>query len=146
MLIKGIEQKQEIKKRKNEEARIRALEIADVDDMDGLSFENYVARLLKNEGFDNIQVTQGSSDLGVDIIASKNRYRYSIQTKRTKNKVSRRAVSDAVAGKTHYSCNAAMVITNSYLSKPAKEFALSSDCEIVERDMLSEWIMRYQGT
>lgn len=140
-----LDREREKEEEAREEARLQALELADVDNMDGISFESYVARLLENEGFSNVQVTQASSDFGVDIIASRDKYTYAIQTKRTETNVSRRAVSDAVAGKKFFSCNAAMVITNSFISKQVKEFALFSGCEIVERDTLAEWIMKFQS-
>ena len=134
------------RKRAAQEARLHAIELSDIDNMDGLSFEHYVANLLQHEGFTQVEVTKGSGDFGVDVIASKGSYRYAIQVKRTSGAVSRRAVSDAVAGKSHYSCNAAMVVTNGYLSRQSKEFACSVRCEIIDRDILAEWIMRFQAS
>ena len=117
-----------------------------VDNMDGLYFECFVATLLKHEGFTRVEVTKGSGDFGVDIIATKGGYRYAIQVKRSSGIVSRRAVSDAVAGKSHYSCNAAMVVTNGYLSKQSQQFASSVGCEIIDRDKIAEWITRFQAS
>jgi len=133
-----------VKQKRAQEARIRALALAEIDNMDGVTFEHYVARLLRNEGYTKVEVSKGSGDFGVDIVASKDRRRYAIQVKRWTGTISRTAVSDAVAGQRHYSCNAAMVITNSYLSTKSKEFAASVGCEIVDRDILSEWILRFQ--
>ncbi len=45
--------------------------MSDVDTMNGHAFEHYVARLLTNEGFAEVTVTQGSGDYGVDILASR---------------------------------------------------------------------------
>ena len=129
-----------------QEARFRALSPSNIDNMDGLSFEYYVATLLEHEGFTRVEVTKGSGDFGVDVVASKGSYRYAIQVKRSSGIVSRRAVSDAVAGKNHYSCNAAMVVTNGYLSKQSKQFASSVGCEIIDRDKITEWITRFQAS
>lgn len=134
---------QQIQKDKAE-AIARAYSIADVDNMDGIAFEHYVAKLLRNESYTNVRVSKASGDFGVDVTASKGGVTYAIQVKRYTGLVSRRAVSDAVAGKGHYSCDAAMVVTNSYLSKQSKEFAKSVGCEIVDRDVLGEWIIRFQ--
>lgn len=41
---------------KQRELRIRALQIADIDQMPGLEFEHYVAKLLERQGF-RTQVT-----------------------------------------------------------------------------------------
>jgi HJR/Mrr/RecB family endonuclease len=128
------------------EGRLRALKLSDVDNMGGLSFEHYVARLLKHQGFTKVEVTKASGDFGVDIVAEKARRRYAIQVKRESNNVSRRAVSDAVAGKQHYSCDAAMVVTNNYLSVKAREFAVSIGCEVVDRNTLADWILAFQSS
>ncbi|MCD6430721.1 MAG: restriction endonuclease [Deltaproteobacteria bacterium] len=135
-----------IAEREAAEARIRSFKLSDIDNMDGLSFEHYVAKLLRHEGFNAVEVTKGSGDFGVDIIASQENCRHAIQVKRSSRTISRRAVSDAVAGKSHYSCDSAMVITNNYLSKPARGFARSVGCKIINRDILSEWIMRLQAS
>ena len=132
------------RKRYKFEARMRAIELSDIDNMDGIAFEHYVAHLLKNKGYIDVKVTKGSGDFGVDITALKGEKRYAIQVKRTSGKVSRRAISDAIAGKDHYSCNAAMVITNSYLSRSAEEFSKSVKCDVVDRDKIIDWIQSYQ--
>ena len=135
-----------LRERTAHESRLRALKISDIDSMDGHSFEHYVAELLRHEGYTGVEVTPGSGDFGVDIVASKSGRRYAIQVKRQTQTVSRRAVSDAVAGKDYFSCNAAMVVTNNYLSKSARAFASSVGCEVVDRDVLAKWVVRYQDS
>ncbi|HEY4761585.1 MAG TPA: restriction endonuclease [Thermoguttaceae bacterium] len=130
--------------RAERERRLRALRLADVDNMAGIDFEHYVCRLLVYRGF-TANVTRSSGDLGVDIVAQRNFQKYAIQVKRHRKGVSRRAVSDAVAGKQHYGCDRAMVITNSYFTKGAKELAQSTGCELINRDSLAEWILDFQG-
>lgn len=124
------------------ERRLRALRLADIDNMDGLQFEQYVARLFQHRGF-QVKVTRASGDLGVDIIARSRDRSYAVQVKRVHAAVSRRAVSDAVAGKTHYGCHSAMVVTNSYFTQGAKDLAVSTRCELVNRDTLANWITEY---
>lgn len=111
----------------------------DIDFMDGLDFEHYVADLLNNRGF-HAEVTKGSGDLGVDIIATNYIGKYAIQVKRYNQPVSRRAVSDAVAGKSYYDCDSAMVITSNYFTNDAVKLADANDCLLVDRDELIEWI------
>lgn len=41
------------------------------DTMSGLEFEHYCAGVLENNGFTNVEVTQGSGDHGIDILAEK---------------------------------------------------------------------------
>ena len=134
----------ETNKKKNNDRLDRSLNISEVDFMDGIEFEHYVCKLLINEGL-KATVTRASNDYGVDIVAQDLNNKYAVQVKRYSSNVSRRAVSDAVAGKEIYECNKAMVITNSYYSKGALELAKSTSCELVDRDQLSEWIYRYQN-
>lgn len=144
VLIIAIGAYQEHCKRVAYRARIRALTIADVDNMDGSTFEHYIALLLMCEGYTQIEVTKGSGDMGVDILASKDCLRYAIQVKRYSGKVPRQAVSDAVGGKDYYSCNAAMVVTNSHLTEKSVEFAQRVGCKVIDREILADWIIRFQ--
>jgi restriction system protein len=125
--------------------RFRALSMDDVDNMPGLLFEDYVAKLMEHQGY-STQVTPGSGDLGVDIVAKRNGVRYAVQCKRHSGGVSRRAVSDAVAGMNHYECSEAMVVTNSYYTSGALELARSNNCILVDRDELAQWANSFRGT
>lgn len=122
---------------------LRAIRIADVDNMPGSEFEEYLARLLRDQGF-AVERLGGSGDLGVDLIAQKRDAVYAVQAKRYSKPVSRRAVSDAVAGAQHYGCNRTMVVTNSVFTPGALALAQSTECELVDREELTEWIYRFQ--
>lgn len=113
--------------------------IPDIDSMTGPEFELYVVEILKNQGF-MAHISGKSGDLGVDILAEKDALRYAIQCKRQSNLVSRRAVSDAVAGMSHYECDQAMVITNNYFSPGAKQLAKANNCILIDRAQLTEYI------
>jgi restriction system protein len=107
-----------------------------IDTMDGHTFEHYVAQILSKNGYNNVSVTSGSNDFGVDIIAHKHENKYAIQVKRQSSRVSRRAVSDAVAGRDHYGCNLSMVITNNYMTDGGMRLAKSTNCIIIDREKL----------
>ena len=127
---------------RREETRYRALKLADVDNMNPYEFEHYVAKLMTHRGY-RAEVTHSSGDSGVDIVAAKEKVRYAVQVKRHKGGVSRRAVSDAVAGAALYKCNAAMVVTNSYFTDGAKQLAEANGCRLIDRDVLAQWIQDY---
>jgi restriction system protein len=107
--------------------------------MSGLEFENYLKNVLSHQGY-SVEKTPASGDLGVDLIAERGHSRLAIQVKRHQGKVSRAAVSDAVAGMHHYSCNGSMVITNSSFSPGAISLAESNQCILIDREILSTWI------
>ena len=123
--------------------RMRAIQIENIDLMSGVEFERYLQALLTSQGY-AVTLTKASGDLGVDLIACRRRERIAIQVKRHTHRISRRAVSDAVTGKQHYKCATAMVITNSFFTPGAATLAHSTDCKLVDRDTLTEWILRYQ--
>ena len=125
--------------------RYRRLKIHHIDAMQGHEFEHYIAALLEHRGF-KTRVTRASGDLGVDIIAQRKRIRYAIQCKRYSKNIPRHAVSDVVAGKYHYHCTHAMVITNRYFTQGAITLAQSTQCELVDRDTLIQWILAFHNS
>ena len=60
---------------------------ADYDDMDGWEFEEYVGELLVRDGFIHVEVTRGSGDQGVDVLAraGRNLLRHPVQALPGKN-------------------------------------------------------------
>ncbi len=131
-------------RRAAERRRFRAISIANIDYMSGVEFEIYLQKLLTTQGY-SARTTTATGDLGVDLIASNGVDRIAIQAKRCSTRISRRAVSDAVAGMNHYRCNKAMVITNNYFTKGAMTLAQSNPCVLIDRDTLGEWIVQMQG-
>jgi restriction system protein len=116
----------------------------DFDRLDGTAFEKFVAELLTRRGY-RVRHTGKSGDLGVDLIAEKGNHRFAVQVKRQSQPVSRHAISDAVAGKAHYGCNAAMVVTNNIFSQGAHELARSNGCKLVDRNVLADWLLEIRS-
>jgi HJR/Mrr/RecB family endonuclease len=108
-----------------------------VDDMDGIEFETYIAGILKNCGYTNIELTE-KYDYGVDIIAVKDGIRWGIQVKRYSGLVKADAVRQVVTGLRLYSCDRAMVITNSVFSRVAVRLADSNECVLIDRGRLAK--------
>jgi len=103
-----------------------------IDTMSWKEFEIFVAKWLKREGYVNIQLTE-HYDLGVDVIAEKDGIKYGVQVKHYTNMVKIEAVRQVVVALKLYKCDRAMVITNSYFSRPAKQLAASQNCVLIER-------------
>ncbi|HMR73381.1 MAG TPA: restriction endonuclease [Candidatus Saccharibacteria bacterium] len=112
------------------------LRLQDVDSMDGISFEHYIAQLLAERGYSNVSLTE-QYDYGVDIIAEKDGVRWGIQTKRYSGLVKAEAVRQVVTGLRLYGCDRAMVVTNSTYSNVAKRLAEGNDCVLIDRDGLA---------
>lgn len=124
-----------VKKFKYRQSR-RNPDLAKIDTMTGLEFEHYVAKILKNNGFSNVRLTE-EYDYGIDIIASKNGTTWGIQVKRYSGLVGADAVRQAVTALRIYKCDKAMVITNSTFSRPAVVLADANDCVLVDESKLN---------
>ena len=111
----------------NRHARLR-----DIDSMDGIAFERYVADLLRDNGYRNISLTE-RYDYGVDIIAEKDGIRWGVQVKRYSGPVKADAVRQVIAGLRVYDCDRAMVVTNSAYSKIARRLAKANGCVLIDR-------------
>lgn len=93
------------------------------DEMDGHDFEYYCAGLLEKHGFCEVEVTRGSGDYGVDILAQKEGVTYAVQCKRYNGPVGVKAVQEAYAGRDYYDRMVGCVLTNQYFTKAAVEAA-----------------------
>lgn len=109
----------------------------DFDTMDGHCFESFCANILKKQGFLNIQVTQGSGDHGIDILAEKDDITYAIQCKCYSSNIGNAAVQQAYAGKNFYHKDIAVVLTNQYFTVQAKEEAVILGVKLWDRDRLN---------
>lgn len=114
------------------------------DYMTGEDFEVYVAMILQQTGFVNVQLTKGSGDQGVDIIAEKDDMKYAFQCKRYDKPVGNKAVQEVFAGKFFYHCHAAVVVTNNYFTQSAKELANENGVVLWDRDKLNSLIHSIQ--
>lgn len=95
----------------------------DIDMMEGHDFEYFCAELLRKRGFQEVEVTKGSGDYGIDILAQKDGVTYGIQCKCYATPVGVKAVQEAYAGKDYYDCMVGAVLTNQYFTTPAVEVA-----------------------
>src|SRR5690606_21651389 len=79
----------------------------DIDSMDGLEFEHYIADLLYRQGYSSVSLTE-QFDYGVDIVAERDGVRWGIQAKRYSGLVKADAVRQVVTGLRLYDCDRGM--------------------------------------
>lgn len=108
--------------------------------MDGFDFEKYSSKLLSDNGFEKIYVTKCSNDFGVDVVAYKDDVKYSIQCKKYSSTVGISAVQEVIASKVMNDSHVAVVLTNNYFTKSAKELAKKNNVLLWDRDKLEELI------
>ncbi|MBQ8823011.1 MAG: restriction endonuclease [Lachnospiraceae bacterium] len=96
---------------------------ADIDLMEGRDFERFCAELLRRRGFLEVEVTKGSGDYGIDILAEKDGVTYAIQCKCYATPVGVSAIQEAYAGRDYYDRMVGAVMTNQYFTSPAVDAA-----------------------
>ncbi|NOT23968.1 MAG: restriction endonuclease [Nitrospiraceae bacterium] len=116
------------------------MDIIAVDNLSGRQFEGFLAKLLADIGFANVQRTALSGDFGGDILAEKDGKTCVIQAKRVGRTVGVRAVQEAHAAKEYYRVNTSMVVANRAFSIRAKELAHRCGCVLVDRATLEHWL------
>ena len=115
------------------------ISIKDVDRMNGIEFEEFIADMFTKLGY-RTEMTKASGDQGVDVIAYKGEKILGIQAKCYSGVVGNHAIMEVVAGKNYYGCNSCMVITNSTFSAAAKELAKANHVELWDRNALKDQI------
>lgn len=102
----------------------------------GQHFETQCAELLKKNGFINVIVTKKSGDHGADVLAEKDGISYAIQCKYYSSAVGNSAVQEAFSAKAFYGKDIAVVMTNSYFTRPAQEEAAKIHVKLWDKDTL----------
>ncbi|HBA70145.1 MAG TPA: restriction endonuclease [Lachnospiraceae bacterium] len=111
-----------------------------MDDMEGHDFEYFCAKLLKDNGFIEVEVTKGSGDYGVDILAEKDGVTYAVQCKCYTEAVGVKAVQEAYAGRDYYDRMVGAVMTNQYFTAPAVNAARKLKILLWDRGYLEDMI------
>lgn len=116
--------------------------MAEIDKMNGETFERFVGLLYQKMGYETHQ-TKASGDYGVDIVAEKGYQKLIIQAKRYTNKVGVSAVQEISAARNYYSVSRAAIVTNSTFTEPAQNLAKANGIALVDRLTLAKLIIQY---
>ena len=110
-----------------------------IDGLDGLEFEAAVVELLPLVGFEQVEHV-GGFDKGADIVAVRDGTRTAVQAKRWSTPINLSAVRQLVDGVKRYECEAGLLVTNSFLTKPALECADFWKIEVWDRHTLADFL------
>lgn len=119
-----------------EEEKQESQKHTNFDALEGHDFEYFCADLLRKNGYENVEVTRGSGDHGIDIFAEKDDITYAIQCKCYSSNIGNKAVQEANAGRTFYNKDIAVVLTNRYFTRAAKEEAAVLKVRLWDREKL----------
>ena len=109
--------------------------IEKIDQMDGRSFEMFIANLFESRGY-KTTLTKTSGDYGIDVIIENDFLKIGIQTKCYTQKVGNFAIQEAFTGLKHYKLDKAMVITNNYFTSAAIQLAKENNVILWDRNKL----------
>lgn len=112
----------------------------ELDGLEGHEFEYYCAELLERKGFTEVEVTKGSGDYGIDILAEREGVTYAIQCKCYTSPVGVKAVQEAYAGRDYYDRMVGAVMCNQYFTSPAVEAAKKLKILLWDRGYIEEMI------
>jgi hypothetical protein len=111
---------------------------ADVDTLTGIDFEHCIGAMFVRLGY-QVQFTE-TFDFGADLLVTKDGNRTAVQAKRQESPVGERAFQQVLAGRIHYQCDSAAVVTNSELMPRARRLAAECGVSIMERPHLTRML------
>lgn len=118
----------------------------DIHKMSGYEFEQLIVCLLKKMGF-LVEQTSLSGDGGIDIIAYNRepiyKGKYLIQCKNWENPVGQREVRDLYGVVMSEQANKGILITTSYFTEQAVQFAENKNIELIDYDVLINLLNKY---
>lgn len=120
--------------------QLECIDLQDIDQMDGFSFEYYVAELLRKNGYKQVHVTSGSGDFGVDITAYKDNIKYAFQCKKYQSNLGISPIQEIYSGAPKYDASVCVVVTNSYFTHHAVELAECLNVILWDRTELAKLI------
>jgi hypothetical protein len=101
-------------------------------ELSGAEFETYLARLLKQNGFEDIRGTAITGDQGADLLATKGNRSIVIQAKRYRGAVGNKAVQEVVAAVKFYSADEGWVITSGTFTPSARALAQANGVRLID--------------
>lgn len=116
-----------------------------IDQMDGIAFENFVAGLLRINGYKKVEVTKASGDYGVDIVAVKNGKKYAFQCKCYSSNLGIKSIQEVYSGAKMYRADIAVVVTNSHFTSSAINLANKLEVLLWNRDYIIRLAKRVPG-
>ena len=117
---------------------------AAIDTFSGSQFEEYLIKLLKDFGVDEVSGTKKTRDQGADILFTFQGLRIVIQAKRHSQVIASSAVQQAHTAKAVYDCDEAWVVTNSYFSNDAKMVARKIGVTLFDGGDLSRFKTKFE--
>jgi hypothetical protein len=104
--------------------------------LDGIAFEQWLTRLLRDAGLPGVTMTQASRDQGADLVITIGNRRIVVQAKQCQDTVGNSSVQQVFAALRFYNANEAWVVTTSTFSKDAIDLAYQTGVRLIDGSRL----------
>ncbi len=104
--------------------------------LDGIAFEEWLTRLLRDAGVPGVCKTQASRDQGADLVITIGSRVIAIQAKNYQDTVGNSSVQEAFASMHFYNANEAWVVTTSTFSRDAIDLAFRTGVRLIDGSRL----------
>jgi hypothetical protein len=120
------------------------VDIERVDHMSGHEFENFLEGLFRTQMY-RVENIQSSGDHGVDLVIIKGETRTGVQAKRYKpsSKIGNKVLVTLKGGGYFHDCDKLMVVTTSFFTPKAREYAQKVGIELWDRNYLRRYLTKY---
>lgn len=108
--------------------------------MQGTEWQEFLVKVFEALGA-SAQMARTTGDEGVDLLVRFGEMMIAVQAKGFVGSVDKEAIQQVVAGKAHYGCDRAAVITNSRFSAPARSIALGHSCFLIGEQEFPAFVM-----
>jgi len=125
---------------KRKKKLLYTLDKSGIDDMSRDEFRVYIIKLLEAQGFSTQSIDEGQIYRGIRLIAEKNKTKFLVHIIPDIDLGSILAVNEVEREKHRYGCTKSMLITKHYFAEDTIESTNENGCELVDRDILAEWI------
>ena len=118
-----------------------ARKVEELMELSPRDFEEYIAALLSDMGYKNVELTPYSNDKGVDVLAEKDGLRYAVQCKRYKGTVGSPDMQKFLGAMQHAGAEKGIFVTTGMFSFEAEKMAYEHPIELINRIELAKIIL-----
>ena len=119
-------------KRFEQSLQQKSTSLSDIDTMDGHEFETFLVDFVIKLGY-RVERRKKSHEQGLDLLLERRDERIACQVKRNKKPVGNKAVQETTSAKLFYGCDSALVITNNFFTRDAKQLAEKCNVQLWDR-------------
>ena len=118
--------------RSHHDSRKHNSSVEEFENLTGAEFETYLAKVLREHGFEDVGGTPPTGDQGADLIARRDGHAIVMQAKRYRGFVGNRAVQEVAGAVNFYGVDEGWVITSGTFTPSAKALAQRNNVKLID--------------